>query len=688
MDLQPFLHVLITAVQAPTQAWSAADGQVRRDGAQGFYHGDVRVLSEAVLTVSGAEPETIQAAPSSRQDIHVVAAVRGIDGPGTDPTSRLDRVRTARADGVDEMLRLSCSTAEPVSGRITVRIRSDEGALGQIKRGLPTTAPAIRVAPDGLAWTSAWVDVVVTAPGATVTAGEDPAEAVLEWDLAARTGEPAEAAWSLRAVQRSPVVTAPARPDVEWSVPEVVAVDKRLGSMVGRGLGNLAALRMSATFAPDEVFLAAGAPWFFTLFGRDSLWAARMLLPLGTDLARGTLRTLAARQGTQHDPASAEQPGKILHELRRQSLVVGDGVTLPPLYYGTIDATPLWLCLLHDAWRWGMDPADVEALLPAAEAALAWMGDSGDADGDGFLEYVDESGHGLANQGWKDSGDSVQWRDGRLAEGTIALAEVQGYAHEAAIGGAELLDAFGRPGADHWRAWAANLADRFRHQFWVHGPDGDYPGIALDGHKRLVDSVTSNMGHLLGTGLLNHEEEDTVAERLLRPDLSSGRGLRTMSSSSAGYWALRYHGGTVWPHDTAIAVAGLARTGHDEAAATLADGLLTAAVDLGWRLPELWSGDSVDEVPRTVPYPAACRPQAWSAAAIVTVLTSALGLAPDVPGGVLHVSPAATTPRPLVVRGLRLAGRRLDVRLFRDGSARVATDAPVRVELLGTPERH
>ena len=686
MDLQPFLHDLVAAVQAPTQAWCGSDGQVRPLGAQGIYHGDVRVVAEAVVTVAGAEPETISAAPSGRRSVQIAAAVRAVDGPGADPTTRLDRMRTAEVDRLVEVLRLGCSTSEPVHAHVTLRLRSDATALEQVRRGQVAPAPPVQLGDGTTAtWTSRTVGVELSAPGASLSAGDDAATVVVEWDVEARTGRPAEVSWQLRLSERDPVVTAPARADPEWSVPTVTSRDRRLERLLARGLGDLAALRMSAVFAPDDVFLAAGAPWYFTLFGRDSLWAARLMLPLGTGLAAGTLRTLAARQGSHDDPATAEQPGKILHEVRRRPFEAGERVTLPPMYYGTIDATPLWVCLLHDAWRWGMPADEVEALLPACEAALAWMVDSGDADGDGFLEYVDESGHGLANQGWKDSGDSVQWRDGRLAEGTIALAEVQGYAHEAALAGAALLDAFGRAGADRWRAWAARLSDRFREAFWVRDADGDYPGIALDGAKRLVDTATSNMGHLLGTGLLTAEEEDAVAARLVRPDLSSGRGLRTMASGSTGYWPLRYHGGSVWPHDTAIAVAGLARTGHDEAAAELADGLLTAAADLGWRLPELWSGDSPDDAPQTVPYPAACRPQAWSAASVVALLVSALGLSPDVPGGRLGVRPARTTGRPLDVRGLRLAGRPLDVRLDPDGSVHVATDAPVTVDLIGTP---
>jgi glycogen debranching enzyme len=308
------------------------------------------------------------------------------------------------------------------------------------------------------------------------------------------------------------------------------------------------------------------------------------------------------------------------------------------------------------------------------------MSDHGDSDGDGFLEYADESGTGLANQGWKDSGDSVQWRAGGLATGPIALAEVQGYAHEAAVAGAALLDAFGRPGAERWRAWAAALAERFREAFWTSDARGPYPGIALDAGKRVVDTVTSNIGHLLGTGLLSADEEAVVAERLAAPDMDSGYGLRTMSTESAGYWPLRYHGGAVWPHDTAIVVQGLARAGHARAAAALAEGLLAAAQDVDDRLPELYGGDARGTVPRLVPYPAACRPQAWSAAAAVSVLGAALGLRPDVPGGTLDVAPPVPAPLGAVsVDGLRLAGRPLSVRVAADGRVEASTDAPVRV---------
>ena len=318
-------------------------------------------------------------------------------------------------------------------------------------------------------------------------------------------------------------------------------------------------------------------------------------------------------QGDRVDPDTAEEPGKILHELRRSHLALGP-MLLPPVYYGTVDATPLWVCLLHDAWRAGLDDASVVELLPHLVRALNWLLDYGDADGDGFVEYVDASGHGLANQGWKDSVDAVRFSDGALAEGPVALCEVQGYAYEAARFGADLLDAFGWPGGTRYRGWADALQDRFRGTFWCGRADDPYPALALDGKKRQVDALTSNIGHLLGTGLLDGEEERLVARHVASPALDSGLGLRTMAASAGGYSPLSYHCGSVWPHDTAIVIVGLVKAGLADHAGGLIEGLLRASVAFDGRLPELWSGEG-----RPVPYPAACRPQAWAAAAAVVV---------------------------------------------------------------------
>jgi glycogen debranching enzyme len=412
--------------------------------------------------------------------------------------------------------------------------------------------------------------------------------------------------------------------------PEVDNLDDRLRRWLELSLADLAQLQVALPDNPSEVFLAAGVPWYLTLFGRDSIWAARMLLPLSTDLALGTLRALARRQGRSFDPRTGDQPGKVLHEVRRLTNYDEASAklhTLPPVYYGTIDATPLWVCLLHDAWRWGLPEAQVAPLLGAMRRCLEWLAGPG-RGGDGLVRYEDGSGKGLANQGWKDSSDAVQFRDGRLARPPIAMCEVQAYAHEAAIGGAELLEAFGLEGAERWRGLAAELADGFRSQFWVTDHEGPYPAIALEGDGTPVDSLSSNIGHLLGTGILSPDEGTLVARRLGGPDLNCGFGLRTLATSSKGYNPLSYHVGSVWPHDTAIAITGLARTGGQEAqrvAGLLIEGLLSAAEAFDYRLPELYGGCERSRRRRPVPYPASCHPQAWTAASSVAVLAAYLG---------------------------------------------------------------
>jgi glycogen debranching enzyme len=389
---------------------------------------------------------------------------------------------------------------------------------------------------------------------------------------------------------------------------------------------------------------------------------------------------LAHFQGSRNDPTTGEQPGKIPHELRRATSDHG-GMHLPPLYFGTVDATALWVVLMRDAWRWGLPEDDVHELLPALEAALGWLREHADADGDGFLEYVDTSGRGLANQGWKDSGDAVRFADGSLAAPPIALVEVQGYAFDAAVAGAGLLDRFGRPGAAEWRSWAATLASRFRDTFWVESVSGRHPALALDGRKRRVDSLTSNIGHLLGTGLLDDAESDAVAALVTSPEMDSGFGLRTMSDRMGGFSALSYHCGSVWPHDTAIVVHGLVRSGQSGRAARAITGLLAAAEAFDYRLPELYSGDAAGAAARPVPYPAACRPQAWSSATGLVLLQAALGLTVDLPAGVVTLRPPRPSPvGALRVSGLRVGPETLTVEIDASGKVLEASGTSLRID--------
>ena len=454
---------------------------------------------------------------------------------------------------------------------------------------------------------------------------------------------------------------------VTLAAPVVQADDRRFTALLNRSLTDLDGLLLAEREHPEDVFAGAGAPWFLTLFGRDSLWAARLALPFSVDLAGGTLRTLARAQGERSDPATGEMPGKILHELRRADFEV-NGMSLPARYYGTIDATALWVCLLHDAWRWGLPEEEVRALLPNLRAALFWITGLADTDGDGFAEYLDETGRGLANQGWKDSGDAVRFADGTQAAPPVALAEVQGYQHEAVLRAAELLSALGQP-ADGLAEWASALRARFRSTFWVSTSEGRFPALALDGEKRPVDSLTSNIGHLLGTGLVDAAESEEIGALLLGPALAPGFGLRTMASTAGGFSPLSYHCGSVWPHDTAVVVRALSESGQSARAAELGMQLVRAAGAFGYRMPELFAGYGPEDVDAPLPYPASCRPQAWSAAAAVTLLVTFLGLRVDVPAGKVTVEPPRPSPvGALRVTGLPLAGGVLDVAIDAAGN--------------------
>ncbi len=372
----------------------------------------------------------------------------------------------------------------------------------------------------------------------------------------------------------------------------------------------------------DDYIIAAGIPWFMTLFGRDSLITAYQALPFFPDAARGTLRALARLQGTRVDMLRVEEPGKILHEYRPPTFTGAEHSPATFPYYGTIDATPLFLMLLARLYDVTRDLAFVRSLREPALRALEWIDTYGDRDGDGYIEYLREAQFGLDNQGWKDSGDAVRYRDGRLAHAPIALCEAQGYVYAAKLGMARLFTAMGEPErAATLRTQAAALRERFNRDFWM--ADRGYYAFGLDGEKRHIDALTSNPGHLLWTGVVDDEKARRVAQTLLGPELFSGWGVRTMGSAEGGYNPISYHCGSVWPHDNSLIVAGLARYGYAEEARRILAGMLSA-LDYypDYRLPELFAGYSGAEAAFPVEYPTACRPQAWAAGSVFSFLAT------------------------------------------------------------------
>ncbi len=428
----------------------------------------------------------------------------------------------------------------------------------------------------------------------------------------------------------------------EWRarMPVVTSDDDQFRALLDRSTLDLAGLRIFDPEFPDRAVVAAGAPWFMTLFGRDSLLTSWMTMLVDPDLALGTLQTLARFQGQEVDPRTEEEPGRILHEMRfgeTASLALGGG----RVYYGTVDATPLFVMLVGELSRWGSRREEVDALLPAADAALQWITDYGDRDGDGYVEYQRTTDHGLQNQGWKDSWDSMRFADGSLASTPIALCEVQGYVYAALIARSHSATEAGDDDlATSLTVRALDLKRRFNEDFWVDTPDGGYLAIGLDRDKKRIDGIASNMGHCLWTGIVDEEKAPHVARALVSEGMFSGWGVRTLSSENAGYNPISYHCGSVWPHDNALAAAGLMRYGFADEAHRVMRGMVDASRWFGDLLPELFAGTARDGLSFPVSYPTSCSPQAWAAASPLLFLRTLLRFEPDIRNNKLHLAPA------------------------------------------------
>lgn len=440
------------------------------------------------------------------------------------------------------------------------------------------------------------------------------------------------------------------RLDTDWDV---------LRHVYDRTVVDLAALRFYSDVVPDASVPAAGLPWFMSLFGRDSLITSYQALPFFPELAQTTLRVLAARQASAVDDFRDAEPGKILHEMRYGEAVAFGEYPHSP-YYGAADTTPLFLVLLDEYERWTGDQELIRQLEPNARAAVAWMQSYGDLDGDGYIEYERRNtDRGLVNQCWKDSGDSIVFADGSPSSTPRATCEIQGYAYDARRRAARLARTVWNDSslAAQLDREADELRAQFRRDFWV--TDGRFYALALDGNKRPVDSLTSNIGHLLWSGILEADHAADVARHLLEAPLFSGWGVRTMATTEAAYNPLGYHTGTVWPHDNSIIAAGLRRYGYLEAAGRVAEAVIASAGYFQHRLPEAFAGYDRLLTNTPVPYPTASSPQAWASAAPLLLIRVLLGLEPagrdttgptPLPDGVTRLD---ITPRPLRERKTR-----------------------------------
>ncbi|MFF4584688.1 glycogen debranching N-terminal domain-containing protein [Streptomyces sp. NPDC001388] len=677
--LQPLLHDVVICVAAPAFAASPRDGQLRGLRAEGFYGHDRRLLHTACLLIDHREPEPIGVQPLGPDQVRFTSVHRYPRDRTDDPTVIIERVRTA-GRGESILLRNVGTVSRLL--HVELALATDLADIADVKRGR-TGAPVRCAADEGaLVWEAPTGRAEVRAAGPERPPGitDGPEGGTFTWPrLLLRPGESRQLRLTVDggAVPTPPGHPGPPTSEVPWSEP-VVRGDRRLVALVRRGLGDLRALRLAdpertAPDGPEDQFIAAGCPWYLALFGRDSIWSARMMLPLGTGLARGTLWALARRQGTDNDVFREEAPGRILHELRPADAEHGHGLRLPSRYYGSVDATPLFVTLLVEAWHWGLPERDVDALLPYAQRAMDWVLRTSAEDEDGLLRYYPRAG-GLRHQSWKDSDDAVRDAAGRRIEPPLALCEVQGYAYQAASGLAGLLAARGRrEEAERLRLWARGLRKRFTDAFWLPSPGGPAPRYVAIAVGRSLDPVSgpaSNMGQLPATGILDGRGCRDVAAWLDSDELNSGWGLRSRSAALPGFNPMSYHGGSVWTHDTAIAIQGLCAAGCDAEASRLAEGLLEAAAHFLYRMPELYGGDArTGDSPAPLAYPAACRPQGWSAASGVAVLSALLGLRPDAGRRVLHVRP--TPFGPLEVQGLRLAGEELSVRVDEQGAAEV-----------------
>lgn len=667
----------IAVLEGRTFMFADPVGDVPSGSIGGLVHADTRFLGTWVLTIGGSRFHVLR---SGTVD-HYSAAFFLANPKLPDLPANSVGLRRLRfvGGGLHERLELESYRDEPLRVELRLQVGTDFADLFEIKTVVRDRSASIvrDHAPDGSRLAFRYENgpfraetVIQVSTPPTRLEGDD-----LVWVL----DLPRRGRWTCAfevPLRLGPREVQPAHRDFD----EVFATDHQdpvgswraerpshdmdsslLAAVIRQTVTDLMALRLEAR-ADDEVIMlpGAGLPWFLTLFGRDTIVTAYQTVSFGPSVARGSLLALASMQGTTVDDFRDEEPGKIPHELRAGELTVLKQKPHDP-YYGSADATILWLILLSEYWRWTGDHTLVRRNADVARRALDWIDRYGDLDGDGYVEYQTRSPQGLGNQCWRDSFDGVLFADGSIPVLPIATCEIQGYVYDAKLRLAELADGpLDDPAlATRLRHEATELQARFDRDFWI-DDRGGYYAIGLDGDKQPIDSLTSNIGHLLWSGIVPDARAVLLVRQLMGDTLFSGWGVRTLATDDAGFNPIGYHRGTVWPHDNAIIAAGLARYGFRAEAARIALALLEAAEHSGHRLPEAFAGYPrlVGRFP--VPYPTACSPQAWASGAPLLLLRALLGL--DVRNGEIVLDPHVPDELGTIrIMGIPAHGRRWDI---------------------------
>jgi glycogen debranching enzyme len=631
-DLPP-VHNMLICVALPCLAISPEHGQLTGMGLEGVYHSGRRLLSRCQLRVAGREPVAVQGRLVSAHRARFIAVVRTPADTGPDPKVGVERSRDA--DGT-ERITLRSSAERPLRLPVEITLGTDLADLGAVAAGRPGPELRASVHDSGMRWSAGQGAHVV------VTADPPPKDALasagmLRWEVELAPG----ASHTIELHVRSDRPARSSGRTCSHTLPEARAEgdDPRLQALLRVGLGDLRALLLRDPGGSADVYLAAGVPWRCGPAPAEALWAARMVLPLSTRLASATLRTFARTQLLGQGPDFGRIPGPMRDA----------GPHLPSSCTG-VEATLAFPVVLAEAWRWGLPEQELAGLLPVAERCLHWLRQA--AGDDGILSEPGPSG--------------------------VQRAETQAHAHRAALLGADLLEAYGRPGADAWREWASELRRRFREDFWMDDRAGGRPAAGRLPDGRPVPHLGGGAAHLLDTGLLgggryapgllNRVQTGQLARLLGGPALDSGWGLRSLGAKEPGHNPFGHRAGAVRVHDTVVAVAGLAAAGYEKDAVSLLRGVLDAAEAFGYRLPEMYAGEqrTADGVP--VPHPAACRPSALAAAAGVQLLTTLVGIRPDAPGRTVALHPVRCAPLGAVqISGLWVAGEPFAVRVSRLG---------------------